>query len=59
MACGPLRNRRNLLHRPPGFRTFRALGGEVAEWFKAHAWKACVANPYRGFKSLPLRQISF
>ncbi len=34
-------------------------GGEVAEWFKAHAWKACVANPYRGFKSLPLRQISF
>lgn len=23
-------------------------GGEVAEWFKAHAWKACVANPYRG-----------
>ena len=34
-------------------------GGEVAEWFKAHAWKACVANPYRGFNSLPLRQISF
>ena len=33
-------------------------GGEVAEWFKAHAWKACVANPYRGFESLPLRQIS-
>ena len=31
-------------------------GGEVAEWFKAHAWKACVANPYRGFESLPLRQ---
>ncbi len=34
-------------------------GGEVAEWFKAHAWKACVANPYRGFESLPLRQIYF
>ena len=28
----------------------------MAEWFKAHAWKACVANPYRGFESLPLRQ---
>ena len=34
-------------------------GGEVAEWFKAHAWKACVANPYRGFESPPLRQFLF
>ena len=21
-----------------------SLGGEMAEWFKAHAWKACVGN---------------
>ena len=28
----------------------------MAEWFKAHAWKACVANPHRGFKSHSLRQ---
>jgi hypothetical protein len=32
-------------------------GGEVAEWFKAHAWKACVPKQYRGFESLPLRQL--
>ena len=31
----------------------------MAEWFKAHAWKACVANPYRGFESLSLRQLYF
>src|ERR1043166_4317853 len=29
-------------------------GGEMAEWFKAHAWKACVAKHYRGFESLSL-----
>ena len=29
----------------------------MAEWFKAHAWKACVANPHRGFESLSLRQL--
>ena len=29
--------------------------GEVAERFKAHAWKACVGFPYRGFESLPRR----
>ena len=23
-------------------------GGEMAEWFKAHAWKACVVNPTVG-----------
>src|ERR1041384_5196976 len=32
-----------------------AFGGEMAEWFKAHAWKACVAKHYRGFKSHSLR----
>ena len=31
------------------------FGGEMAEWFKAHAWKACVAKHYRGFKSHSLR----
>ncbi len=31
----------------------------MAEWFKAHAWKACVANPHRGFESLSLRQFPF
>jgi hypothetical protein len=31
--------------------------GEMAEWFKVHAWKACVRlKPYRGFESLSLRQ---
>ena len=30
--------------------------GEMAEWFKVHAWKACVRlQPYRGFESLSLR----
>ena len=30
--------------------------GEMAEWFKVHAWKACVRlKPYRGFESLSLR----
>ena len=30
--------------------------GEVAEWFKAPAWKACdCGNMIPGFKSLPLR----
>ena len=27
----------------------------MAEWSKARAWKARVANPYRGFESHPLR----
>ena len=30
----------------------------MAEWFKAHAWKACVAKHYRGFKSHSLRHSS-
>ena len=38
---------------------YARLGGEMAEWFKAHAWKACVAKHYRGFKSHSLRQLSF
>ena len=33
--------------------------GEVAEWLKAHAWKACVRlKPYRGFESRSLRHQS-
>src|SRR5690349_5864908 len=28
----------------------------MAEWFKAHAWTACVAKTHRGFESLSLRQ---
>ena len=32
--------------------------GEVAEWLKAHAWKACVrGNSYREFESHPLRHV--
>ena len=31
------------------------LYGEVAEWLKAHAWKACVRK-YREFESHLLRQ---
>src|SRR2546426_3770847 len=31
----------------------------MAEWFKAHAWKACVAKTHRGFESLSLRQLPF
>ncbi len=31
--------------------------GEVSEWLKEHAWKACVRRKaYRGFESRPLRQ---
>jgi hypothetical protein len=37
----------------------RPLRGEVAEWLKAHAWKACVRlKPYRGFESRSLRHRS-
>jgi hypothetical protein len=32
-----------------------ASGGEMAEWFKAHAWKACVLKRYREFESPSLR----
>ena len=32
--------------------------GEVTEWFKVHAWKACVRlSPYRGFESRLLRHL--
>ncbi len=29
--------------------------GEVREWTKRHAWRACVPKRYRGFESHPLR----
>ena len=28
----------------------------MAEWFKAHPWKGCIVNSYRGFESLLFRQ---
>jgi hypothetical protein len=31
--------------------------GEVSERLKEHAWKVCVRYAYRGFESLPLRQL--
>ncbi len=31
------------------------MSGEVTEWLKVHAWKACVRK-YREFESHPLRQ---
>ena len=31
--------------------------GEVAERFKAHAWKVCMVDSHPGFESLPLRHI--
>ena len=30
----------------------------MSEWLKAHAWKACVGEPYRGFESHSLRHVS-
>jgi uncharacterized protein YdhG (YjbR/CyaY superfamily) len=34
----------------------RDAPGEVSEWLKEHAWKACVrCKAYRGFESRPLR----
>ena len=34
------------------------MTGEVSEWLKEHAWKACVRRKvYRGFESRPLRQM--
>jgi hypothetical protein len=30
----------------------------MAEWFNAHAWKACIPKRYRGFESPSLRHIS-
>ena len=39
--------------------SFRVPFGEVSEWFKEHAWKACVRRKaYRGFESLSLRHLS-
>ena len=35
---------------------FVYYNGEVAEWLKAHAWKACKREKlFRGFESLPHR----
>jgi hypothetical protein len=60
---GVLRRRRSLREkncpRPRFPPHWQRLGGEMAEWFKAHAWKACVAKHYRGFESLSLRHFSF
>jgi hypothetical protein len=44
----------------PMNRFFAILGGpgEVSEWLKEHAWKACVPKRYRGFESPPLRHDS-
>jgi hypothetical protein len=34
--------------------------GEMAEWLKAHAWKACIGlKPYRGFESPSLRTSNY
>ena len=53
---------------PPFFDKLMGIGallflgsdtGEVSEWFKEHAWKACVRRKvYRGFESRPLRHPS-
>ena len=53
---------------PPFFDKLRSIGarffpgsenGEVSEWLKEHAWKACVRRKvYRGFESRPLRHSS-
>ncbi len=38
------------------FRIKRLKNGRMAEWLKAHAWKACIElNFYRGFESLFFR----
>ena len=34
------------------------VAGEVSEWLKEHAWKACVqVTLHQGFESLPLRSL--
>ncbi len=35
---------------------FALRNGEMAEWSKAHAWRACDGKTVRGFKSHSLRQ---
>jgi hypothetical protein len=48
-----------ILCAPAGLRLGIPSTGEMAEWFKVHAWKACVRlQPYRGFESLSLRQVN-
>ncbi len=40
-----------------GYKAGSRLHGEMTEWLKVHAWKACVPlKGYRGFESLSLRQ---
>ena len=41
----------------PGTRrlNYGPAAGGMAEWFKAHAWKACWGSAPRGFKSRSLR----
>jgi hypothetical protein len=34
---------------------FKNITGEMSEWLKEHAWKACVLKRYRGFESHSLR----
>ena len=42
--------------RPHDRRSDPGAPGEVTEWSKVHAWRACVGfTPYRGFESHPLR----
>jgi hypothetical protein len=37
----------------------KSPSGEVTERLKVHDWKSCVRlTPYRGFESLPLRQLT-
>ncbi len=43
MAGNLYERRKRLIERGVVSRVF-TLGGEMAEWFKAHAWKACVGN---------------
>lgn len=31
--------------------------GQMVEWFKAHAWKACDVNSIRRFESSSVRQL--
>ncbi len=49
-----------ILCAPAGLRLGIPSTGEMAEWFKVHAWKACVRlQPYRGFESLSLRHLVY
>src|SRR5512133_575164 len=45
---------RKKLRRPGNSPTLSPAHGEMAEWFKAHAWKACVGLYPTGSSNLPL-----